>query len=155
MGVEDMELEHLGSHWAAVRRGLVETVAKLNDGDLDVRPFPSSRTVRELLLHIAQEEIGERDHGIRQILPAFPDEFDSSRYPDVQSIQSLLEASHHATLDYLDSLAPADLSATVVTPWGPSYSRSEMLSHILEHEIHHRGELSLVLGILGREGLNA
>jgi uncharacterized damage-inducible protein DinB len=31
----------------------------------------------------------------------------------------------------------------------------EMLGHILEHEIHHRGELSLILGLLGREGLNA
>jgi len=26
--------------------------------------------------------------------------------------------------------------------------------HVLEHEIHHRGELSLILGLLGREGLD-
>jgi uncharacterized damage-inducible protein DinB len=26
--------------------------------------------------------------------------------------------------------------------------------HVLEHEIHHRGELSLIHGLLGREGLD-
>jgi len=30
-----------------------------------------------------------------------------------------------------------------------------MLMHTLEHEIHHRGELSLILGLLGRKGLDA
>jgi len=25
----------------------------------------------------------------------------------------------------------------------------------MEHEIHHRGELSLILGLFGREGLDA
>jgi uncharacterized damage-inducible protein DinB len=25
--------------------------------------------------------------------------------------------------------------------------------HVLEHEIHHRGELSILIGLLGREGL--
>ena len=30
-----------------------------------------------------------------------------------------------------------------------------MIEHMIDHEIHHRGELSLILGLLGREGLNA
>jgi uncharacterized damage-inducible protein DinB len=30
-----------------------------------------------------------------------------------------------------------------------------MISHLLEHEIHHRSELSLILGMLGTDGLDA
>jgi uncharacterized damage-inducible protein DinB len=30
-----------------------------------------------------------------------------------------------------------------------------MVWHVMEHEIHHRGELSLLLGMLGHEGLDA
>jgi uncharacterized damage-inducible protein DinB len=30
-----------------------------------------------------------------------------------------------------------------------------MILHVIEHEIHHRGELSLKLGLLDREGLDA
>ncbi|HSB88822.1 MAG TPA: DinB family protein [Anaerolineales bacterium] len=150
-----MDLDYLKSHWASVRQGLNATVTKLNDSDLDERPFPSSRTVRELLLHIAQEEIGERDHGIHRTLTAFPDAFDPSLYPDLASIRSLLERSHQGTVELLESLTPADLSKVIVTPWGPEYTLLEILGHILEHEIHHRGELSLILGLLGREGLNA
>ena len=35
------------------------------------------------------------------------------------------------------------------------FSEDDMLWHVLEHEIHHRAELSLTLGLLGHEGLNA
>jgi hypothetical protein len=111
-----MDLDYLRSHWAAVRRGLNVTVSKLHGADLEASPFPSAWTVRELLLHIAQEEIGERDYGIRQTLAAFPDSFDPSHYPDLASVQALLETSHQGTLDLLASLAPGDLSKVIVTP---------------------------------------
>ena len=59
------------------------------------------------------------------------------------------------TLAYVGGLSDADLAATVETPWGAKERRIELLWHVVEHEIHHRGELSLMLGILGREGLDA
>lgn len=43
----------------------------------------------------------------------------------------------------------------ILIAWGPASHLIEMLGHIVEHEIHHRGELSLVLGMLGRPGLDA
>ncbi len=56
------------------------------------------------------------------------------------------------------SSSPRNLTArtlTVETPWGAKSRRIELLWHVIEHEIHHRGELSLMLGMLGREGLDA
>ena len=56
---------------------------------------------------------------------------------------------HSSTLAYLKTLADADLNRVIVTPWGPSYPLIEMLEHLIEHEIHHRAELSLISGCLG------
>jgi uncharacterized damage-inducible protein DinB len=39
---------------------------------------------------------------------------------------------------------------TVVdTPWGEKLPLTWIILHVLEHEIHHRGEIYLMLGLLG------
>ncbi|MCE7990102.1 MAG: hypothetical protein DYG89_53840, partial [Caldilinea sp. CFX5] len=46
------------------------------------------------------------------------------------------------------------LDQTYTIPGGHAFSLGWIIWHVLEHEIHHRGELSLILGLLGREGLD-
>jgi len=145
----------LASRWDHIRAGLVETIGWLADGELTFRPYPTAWTVRELLLHIAQEERGERDYGIRQTLAAFPEAYDPAAYPTVTSIQVLLATVHAASVAYLDTLAHADLVRTIETPWGARGPLQDLLEHLIEHETHHRGELSLILGMLGKSGLDA
>ncbi len=150
-----MDLAYLTSHWQNVRAGLNETIAKFTDADLDFKPYPAAWTVRQLLLHIAQEEKGEFNFGIAQTLNDFPPEYAPEAYPTLESIKALLESVHAGPTVYLTTLTDSDLRREIVTPWGPHYTLIEMLSHLIEHEIHHRAELSLILGMLGREGLNA
>ena len=54
-----MDKRYLIAHWEAVRQGLVETIDKFEDANLDFSPLPEGRTVREMILHIAREEQGE------------------------------------------------------------------------------------------------
>jgi len=150
-----VDVAYIRTHWQSVRDGLVETINKLRDDELDFKPYPTAWTVRELLLHIAQEERGERDYGVRQTLDAFPAAYDSQEYATRDAIQALLAAVHAETVAYLATLEDGDLGQTIATPWGASYRLIEMLGHLIEHEIHHRAELSLILGMLGREGLDA
>jgi uncharacterized damage-inducible protein DinB len=56
-------------------------------------------------------------------------------------------------MDYLHTLTIDDLDTIIETKWG-NFSLAFIIWHVIEHEIHHRGELSLVLGTLGREGLD-
>jgi uncharacterized damage-inducible protein DinB len=111
--------------------------------------------VHQLLLHIAQEEHGELGFGIAQTLSMFPSEYDPAVYPNLASIVALLGQVHDATVSYVAGLKDEDLARAVQTPWGARYRLIEMLDHLIEHEIHHRGELSLILGLLGRKGFDA
>ena len=149
-----MDVAYMRTHWHSVRAGLVETIAKLRDDELDFKPYPTAWTIRELLLHVPQEERGERDYGVRQTLDAFPAAYDPQQYATREAIQTLLETVHAETVAYLATLEDGDLDRTIATPWGVSYRLIEMLGHLIEHEIHHRAELSLILGMLGREGLD-
>ena len=35
--------------------------------------------------------------------------------------------------------------------WGPQVGMEWVVWHVIEHEIHHRGEVYLMLGLLGME----
>jgi len=148
-------VENLIGRWDTVRTRLLETVDKFGDHELDFRPFPTSWSVRSLMLHIAQEENGEFNHGLTQILPEFPPEYDLAQYPDRAALKALLARVHEPNRVYLSTLTDADLERLVHTPWGADYRLADMVEHLLEHEIHHRAELSLILGMLGKQGLNA
>ena len=150
-----MYLEHIVEHWKGVRTGLIETIGKFRDEELDFRPFATSWSVQELMLHIAQEEHGELQYGIIQRLDAFPAEYPPDHYSTIGAIQALLESVHAQSSAYLDTLDDAALHEAITTPWGAEYRLISMIDHLIDHEIHHRAELSLILGMLGRTGLDA
>ncbi len=150
-----MELDVLRDRWVGVRRGLAALFGQLEDGDLSFVPFPGSRDVGALLRHIAHEEEIEVTWGARRALLELPPEPAASEYATLAGIRPLLESVHEGTLAYLGALTQAAIEARIETAWGESTRLGDLLWHALEHEIHHRGELSLILGMLGREGIQA
>ena len=143
------------SKWNQVRSGLLSTIEKFSDEELGYRPFPSAYSVAELLLHIAHEEAIEVSHGAAQALAEFPPAYDAAAYTTLVAITGVLGGVHAQTIAYLDGISHEVLSGEVDLPWGGKSRPVDMLWHVLEHEIHHRGELSLILGLLGRAGLDA
>lgn len=146
---------NLASHWAGVRAALAGLLGRFEAADLDFRPYPAAWTVRELMLHIAHEEYGEVQHGITRSLTAWPDPFPLEDYPSLAQVKLKLEAVHVGTVEFLASVHDSALAREVETPWGAKDTLAALLGHVIEHEVHHRAELSLILGILGRPGLDA
>jgi uncharacterized damage-inducible protein DinB len=150
-----MDVEQVLRHWSRIRSGLLETIDLFHEDELGFLVYPNGRTVRQIALHIAQEELGEFAYGVTQELAQFPADYDEADYPDRQSIKNLLDSIHGETIGYLKKKTDAQLNENVRTPWGAEYLLIEMINHLKEHEVHHRGELSLALGILGRDGYDA
>ncbi len=150
-----MNPAYIQSYWQRIRAGLLELLDKFNNDDLDFKPFPGSFSVREIYLHIAQEEYGEIHYGLTGKLDSFPPPYDPQDYPTVNSLKGILSEVHGETLSYLAGLDEGDLEGQVEAGWGGTYQFIDLLQHVIEHEIHHRGELSLILGLLGRQGLDA
>jgi uncharacterized damage-inducible protein DinB len=146
-----MTLGILLSNWDRARSKLIETIDCFEEQDLAFRPFVDSWTVRELMIHIAHEEMGEVGYGIIQELPEWPEDYNPSDYETLESIKALLADVRLRTMEYLEKQTDTDLERVVEAPWGMSYRLGELIGHVVEHEIHHRGELALILGLLGRQ----
>src|SRR5262245_20165252 len=78
---QTMDVAYIVAQWERVRAGLIETIDKFRDDELDFKPFATAWSLRQLMLHIAQEERGEFQYGILQTLDAFPSEYDPQQYP--------------------------------------------------------------------------
>jgi uncharacterized damage-inducible protein DinB len=140
--------------WVQVRVGLLATIDKFGDQELAFRT-PDGRTVAEIMLHIAHEEAIEVSYAVTRELDALPDAYNVQDYTTKAPIVAVLSGVHEPTLVYLRTASDADLLAELELPWGERSRALDMLWHVLEHEVHHGAELSLVLGMLGREGLDA
>jgi len=149
-----MNLSQIFSHWKQIRAGLLSTIDKFNDIDLSYTPFKNSWPVGQIMLHIADAEDGWFRYTVTRELEKWPEQYCIENYPTKDDIKSALAAVHSRTEHYLESLNDTDTAQLVVVPWGESIPLLWIIWHVVEHEIHHRGELSLILGLLGREGLD-
>src|SRR5580698_2725414 len=58
------------------------------------------------------------------------------------------ERMHAESMEIFNTLTPADLERRCETPGGASIAVWKWLRSMAEHEIHHRGQIYLMLGIL-------
>lgn len=144
----------LFSHWKRIRAGLIETIDKFDQGMLEYTPFDGSYSAARIMLHIADAEEGWFRYVIDKKYDEWPSQFIVENYPTLTEIKGVLEQVHTETETFLDSLGNEDLEKIINTPWDESIPLGWIIWHVLEHEVHHRGELSLILGMLGREGLD-
>jgi len=67
------------------------------------------------------------------------------------AIIAYLDRTHEEALAIYRSLSPEDLAGRCTTPAGTRISTWKWLRAMIEHEVHHRGQLYLMLGMLGVE----
>lgn len=150
-----MEPNPVLAQWERVREGTLTTLALFLEDELGFAPAEGGRSIREIALHIAHEEAIEVQYGAAHSLPEPPDAFQAQDYPTQDSIAGLLRSVHALSVGYLDRLDERAMSTEIMLAWGESSTPLKVILHIIEHEAHHRGELSLALGILGRSGFDA
>lgn len=148
-----MKLSQMFAHWEQVRADLLTTIDKFSEAELTYVPYPGSWPVGKTMLHIADCE----DDWLHVVVqPTLNPEFsyELSDYLTKAAIKEILHRAHQRTLVLLDTLDESNLADVRQTARGERFTVGWMIWHVLEHEIHHRGELSMALGLLGRKGLD-
>ncbi len=144
-----MNAQSILTHWQEVRQGLFAALDRVSDEQLDFSPAPGLWTMRQVLVHIANvEEAWFRLDVNREPADLGLGERRPEDYPTVASIKDLLTRVHEWTESFLSQDADAKLARKVETPEGDT-DGAWVLLHVFEHEIHHRGEVFLMLGLLG------
>jgi uncharacterized damage-inducible protein DinB len=149
-----MEPKEIFSHWNQIRTDLIGTINSFADDELGLIPFDNSWPIGQMMLHIADAEDGWLRFVVTKEITTWPVGYTLSNFPNKASIIQILGEVHSRTQQFIAGLSLSDLSQSIHAPWGAEFSLIWILWHMIEHEIHHRGELSLLLGYFGREGLD-
>jgi uncharacterized damage-inducible protein DinB len=135
-------------------------IGTFSDEDLDYRPKPDARSVRDLILHIygMQRTFGE---GIKQGKLAA--EIENKAIPEtaggkavaatlktVADCQKYARECHQAGDDSLAPLTDEDLARQLESPFG-SFPVWQYFSFIYDEHWHHRGQLYTYARLVGKE----
>jgi uncharacterized damage-inducible protein DinB len=144
------------SGWQAYQEHLIAALAPLTDGQLALRAAPNLRSISELTRHI----IATRAGWFHTALGVGDDEFGAYaewQAPDApaRSAEELalgLTETWRVMQEALAGFTPEDMQETVrAERQGRSYEfvRGWIVWHVIEHDLHHGGELAYSLGMHG------
>lgn len=153
---QDSTLETFYSNWEKYQTGLIEALKSLTSEQLALRAGPDLRSVGELARHIAitraswfHNAMGEQGADIAAIASMPWEDPSPQSAPD---LVRLLETTWQFMQTRLDAWTESDYAVTFEREWqGKKYqlARSYIIWHLIEHDIHHGGELSIILGMHG------
>jgi len=142
-----------------VRQNTIRIAEDIPEEHYGYRPTPESRSVAETLVHIAALSRADyRLHGEdrRASLEGFNfgemmerSETEEKRPRSKSEIVALLGSEGDRWCRWVEGLSEDLLSEQVGQPGGTTRSRLEMLLGTKEHEMHHRGQLTVLQRLLG------
>jgi uncharacterized damage-inducible protein DinB len=146
--MEIISIEPFLKYFAGIRERTMR-VARLAPPDkMDWSCAAGKFTMGDLLRHIAVTERymwGETVQGKPSRYVSHGKELAESR----DAILALMEKLHSESMEIFSRLSDADLQRKCATPAGTAIQTAKWLRAMVEHEIHHRGQIYLYLGMLG------
>jgi uncharacterized damage-inducible protein DinB len=144
------ELDDLVEHLQRYRATTLQVFELIDEAELAWRPGPDQYSLGQQLLHIAQAEdrvahgLFEGDWSLERV--RFPETL-----PDIESMISFFREVRARLLGHVRALSQADLARSIEAPDSPeTYTLRSYLWFILEHELHHRGQIWAYLRAMGK-----
>ena len=150
----------LARAYLTVRENTIKIAEEIPESKYDFTPAPGTRTVRQLLTHIAMSDSFSSFHKEKRT------SFDGVNFPEMVAhmqaeeakprskaeVIALLKERGDETAIWIASLSDGFLAEPFTQPahlTPPTKSRFEMIMSMKEHEMHHRGQLMLVERLIG------
>lgn len=152
---QNSTLETFYANWEKYQMGLVEAIKPLSSEQLALRAAPNLRSVGELAQHIVATRagwfhnlMGEGGEEVARL--ADSDLKDAPR--SAAEIVKGMETTWQMVKRALDRWTPEDMAYVFRGQHqGRDYAiaREWVIWHLIEHDVHHGGELSFTLGMNG------
>jgi uncharacterized damage-inducible protein DinB len=152
----------LANAFRTVRKNTIQTANDIPEEKFDFSAAPGTRTVRQMLTHIALgDTLSKQVHGEKLIstfegydFPAFMTSMmaEEQKSRSKKELVALLTSRGDAFASWLETLSDDFLSQPFGMPGGmqpASKTRFEMLLSVKEHEMHHRAQLMLIQRMIG------
>ena len=146
--MEIREIEPFLQYFETIRERTMRVLRAMPEDRLEWRHSPDVFSCGDLARHIAATERYTFAEGALGR---------PSRYSGcgvelgegLSGVVAFVERMHSETIGMLQGLTPADLTRKIETPGGATVSAWRLLRAMVEHEIHHRGEMYVYLALAG------
>jgi uncharacterized damage-inducible protein DinB len=135
-------------YFDSIRERTMRVARAIPSDKIDWTYAPGKFTLGDLLRHIAvterymfAENIQNHDSRYTSHGPEFA--------ADYESILALMQRLHAESMQIFSQLTDQALQNRCTTPGSTSIPINKWLRAMVEHEIHHRGQIYLYLGLLG------
>lgn len=139
-------LSNFIQNWRRIHKQTVKLMKVAPDDRYDWKTCESAMTLGALMNHFRQAEALLAGAVLHDALP-------TERLAPINNTAELIAAfdeSHEAAIAEIAAL-PSDKLQDSISPFGGPMTREQLLYALLEHEVHHRGQLYTYLRILGAE----
>jgi uncharacterized damage-inducible protein DinB len=146
-----MEITTIGpflKYFDNVRERTMRVSRRIPPGKIDWTYAPGKFTLGDLLRHIAVTErymFGENVQNHESRYTSHGTELAA----DYDSVIELMKRLHAESLAIFAKLTDEDLKRKCKTPGAAEIQIGKWLRSMVEHEVHHRGQIYLYLGLLG------
>ncbi len=148
--MEIKTIEPFLDYLAKVRERTARVVAAIPPEQIEWTYAPGRFTLGDLVRHLASIErymFVENVCGRPSTYPGHGRELADG----YENVVAYFERLHAESVALLSRLSPEDLARRCTTPGGASLPAWKWLRSMVEHEIHHRGQIYIYLGLLGVE----
>jgi len=135
-------------YWTSVRGRTKRVIAVIPDDKLDWRHQPGKFSFADIIRHLATIErymYAETVQGKPSIYPGY----DASLQHETETPQQFMDRLDAESIAIFESLSDDDLTKKCMTPAGTSITVWKWLRAMVEHEVHHRGQVYMMLSMLG------
>jgi len=156
MADDTLTLTTFYTAWKAYQERLAAAVAPLAAEQLALRAAPGLRSIGETAAHIIGCRVGwftiTLGEDVGADVRAVPWEEPGGPAQSAAELVRGLDRTWQMMTECLTRWSPADMEQTVPDDWDGQQvqlSRAWIVWHVLEHDLHHGGEISLTLGVFG------
>lgn len=135
-------------YFEGVRERTRRVVQLVPDDQIEWRATEGKFSFGDLVRHLAAFEryvFGENIAGRESRYPGHGRELADG----AEAVRRYLEVMHGETVEIFRGIADEDLATRCTTPAGASIRKRSWLRAMVEHEAHHRGQIYLMLGMIG------
>ncbi len=146
--MEIRTIEPFLHYFGSVRERTMRVARCIPPDKIDWTYAPGKFTLGDLLRHIAVTERymwAENVQGRHSCYTQHGKELADS----LQEVLAFMERLHAESIEIFSELSDEDLQRKCTTPGGTQITTWKWLRLMTEHEIHHRGQIYLHLGIIG------
>ena len=143
-----MTREEFRNYWLRVRARTEAVVACVPGDRIDWSPGAGAMTFGDVMRHLALTERWLFVEVACGRLSCY-ESHDGCWGTTADEVRGLMTRLHDESQELLMAFSQADWERAVVTPGGASMAAWKWLRAMCEHEVHHRGQLYLMLRLCG------